>query len=274
MEKKKLLILVIYIAILVLHSTMFAIDNYITLKFYPKNTLEEISGKSIDTYNDDIINYTFGLIDNTPNLSSEQKEEAKKDIVNPIKEKIFDFFNEFYIKFDIGLLKICTSLSDNIENLNLQNDPVINRYNLDFSEIQNKMDNELKPLFKCYNYNSLNFNEIKTYMNHIRNLIISLFVAIIFIILVIFVKLIGKKKLKLFTLIKNIINVFIGFIFIIIFCLLFFLPGILNHMNISLKNSGIYDFEDTSILRTKNWGTSFSLLLVIIILLFFKKLFL
>lgn len=277
MKTKNLILLLIYIVILVLQISMFAVDNYITLDFYPSKLLEKLLGSDVNDYVLKVELLVNNVIDNDGNLSDEQKQKAKKDLISPIKEKTKTFINDFYIKFNMGLLKGCTSVPEHMKTLGLENDPIISKYNIDVSQIQTKLDEEFYPLFKCYYYDgpelSEAFGDIGKYMSYVRIAIILLFVANSFIILIIFGKLLRGKKLILFTFIKNIIGFFVGIIFTILFSIFFFLPSIIKNFNVSLSDYGIDDFDNTSILRIDNWGPSFEILIAIVILTLIKTVF-
>ena len=277
MKTKNLILLIIYIVILVLQITMFSLDEYVVVNFYPNKLLKKILGSDINDYILKVELLVNSVIDNDVNLSDEQKQKAKNDLNSPIKEKIKHFINDFYIKFNMGLLKGCASVPEHMKTLGLENDPIINKYNIDVSQIQTKLDEEFYPLFKCYYYDGPElleaFGDIGKYMSYVRIAIILLFVANSFIILIIFGKLIRGKKLRMLTLIKNILGFFVGIIFIIIFSLIFFIPLIIKNFNISLSEYGLNDFDNTSILRVKNWGTSFKILIATVIIILIKTVF-
>lgn len=277
MKTKNLILLIIYIVILVLQITMFSLDEYIVVNFYPNKLLNKLLGKTEDEYISDVKILVDDIIDENQSLSNEQKIIAKQQLFSPIKDKLKSYIKNFYIIFTLGLLKGCATTSQDINKLNLEDDPVINKFNIDTTQIQRRLDKEFYPIFKCYNYDSPEllsaFGDIGNYMKYVRTVIIFLFVAISFIILIVFAKLLRGKKLRIFTFIKNILGFFVGIVFTILFSLFFFLPLIIKNLNVSLSEYGINDFDNTSILRVKNWGPSFQILIAIVIITLIKTIF-
>lgn len=267
-----ILLIFIYITILSIQSSLFAIDDFINFKFFASRAFEKMTGQTIQEFIDSSDLYSG--IRNNNNLTEFQKNEIIRIINESIVNQIVDQFNKIYVKFNMGLLKGC--LSTNI-NISLETNEII-RDQEQIKVIEDEINQGLNSIFKCYYYDGPElkeiFSEIGQILYYIRMVIFGLFIFNIFIIIVLGLKLLSGANLFIFTSIKNVFAFMTIFIFLILFLILLFFPIILNILNINKLNEfGIDDFKDTLTLRTKNWGVSFILLLSILCILIVKSVF-
>ena len=267
-----ILLLFIYITILSIQSSLFAIDNFISFKFFASKAFEKMTEQTLQEYIDNSDLYSG--IRNNNNLTEFQKNYIIRIINETIVYEIVNQFNDIYVKFNMGLLKGC--LSTNIK-IKLQPNEII-RDEEQIKQIEDEINYGLNSLFKCYFYDGPElkeiFSEIGQLLYYVRLIIFGLFVFNIFIIIVLGLKLLSGANLFIFTSIKNILAFMTIFIFIMLFLILLFFPTVLNALNINkLDMLGINDFEDTITLRSRNWGVSFILLITILSILLVKSVF-
>lgn len=273
---KIILLLFIYITILALQSSLFAIDDFINFKFFMSVVFEKITGQTIQEFIDS--SDIYSSIRNNENLNENGKNQIIEVLNENIVSQITRYLNEIYIKLNMGLLKAC--MTSNI-NIILTDEEVLNGIEIDnqhIIDVQSKINEKLNDIFRCYNYNGPEFkkifNNISKILWYVRLVIGILFIFNISIIIILSLKLLSGANLFLFTSIKNIIVFITIFIFVILFLILLFFPLILDVLNINeLNKFGIDDFKNKYILQPKNWGISFILLLTIMCVLVVKSVF-
>lgn len=272
---KLILLLSVYITIITLQTTLFAIDDFITFQFLIVTVFEKLTGKSLQQFIDDANIYEG--IRNNRLIPEQQKNNIIRELNDNIIAKVVDFISNIFVKFNIGLTQGC--ISSNL-SISIDEVPSVRGVNIEDEvlEVQNKINNSLNLLFRCFKYDSPELKElfsgIDQILFYIRNAIIALFVMLIIIIVILVLKLLSGANLLLFTIIKNLIAFAVILILVILFTIFLFFPTILTALDINkLDVFGIDDFSNTLTLRTKNWGASFILLLVILIIVVLKSVF-